>query len=296
MISIIITSFNEPKTIGKAIDSIIKQDIKENYELIVAAPDKPTHDIVKRYQKKNKKINLFVDPGKGKSYAINLLLPKLKGDIIFFTDGDISVSENSIKEMLKFFEDEKVGCVTGRPVSSNSKRNIFGYWSHLLCDAGAHKARLRRAKKGKFLECSGYLWAFRNNVIKKFPLDIAEDTVVPYLFREKGYKIAYAPKAEVYVKFPENLHDFIEQKKRTAKGHESLEQYVNIKKLPRTKSFRNEITEGWSALFYPKNIKQVFWTFLLFPIRLYIWMLVFYHTKVKKQQYQDAWKRVDSTK
>ena len=44
MLSIIITSFHEPRTIGKAIESFINQDIREKYELIVAAPDKETLD------------------------------------------------------------------------------------------------------------------------------------------------------------------------------------------------------------------------------------------------------------
>jgi len=290
MISIVITSYKEPGTIGKAIESFLKQNIKGRYELIVSAPDKETIAAAKKY----KKVKIFNDPGKGKSYALNLLLPKLKGDIIILSDGDVFVSNNSVKEILKLFSDHSVGCVSGRPVSLNPKNNLFGYWSHLLCDAGAHLARLKRWKEGRFLECSGYLWAFRNKVIKTFPKDIAEDTIVPVLFWLKGYKIGYASKAEVYVKFPDNLKDFIEQKVRTAKSHESLKRYGF--KVPRMKTFANEIMEGYRALFYPKNLKEIFWTSLLFPMRLYIWLAVFWHTKIKKHHYKDAWKRVESTK
>jgi cellulose synthase/poly-beta-1,6-N-acetylglucosamine synthase-like glycosyltransferase len=296
MLSIVITSFNEPKTIGKAITSFVMQKIPEKYELYVVAPDKPTLDVARTHRRRNKNIKLFVDPGKGKSYALNLLLPKLKGGVIILSDGDVYVSEKSVSELIGAFKDPKVGCVTGRPVSTDNRNTLFGYWSHLLCDAGAHEARMRRAKKGKFLECSGYLWAFRNNILNEFPKDVAEDTIIPYLFAEKGYKIAYIPQAKVYVKYPTNLHDFVEQKKRTAKGHETLSKYVDIYKFPRTKSFLNEIKEGYTALFYPRTIKEIYWTLLLFPLRLYIWILVFFHTKVKKQHYQDAWKRVESTK
>jgi len=296
MISIIITAFKEPKTIGKAIESFVHQNIPIKYELIVSAPDKKTLKVAKNYKKKYKQIKIFKDPGKGKSYALNLLLPKLKSKIFILSDGDVYVSKNSINELLKFFEDSKVGVVTGRPVSLNPKNNMFGYWSHLLCDAGAHLARLRRARKNQFLECSGYLWAFRNNIIKGFPKDIAEDTIVPILFWQKGYKIAYAQEAEVYVKFPTNLHDFIEQKKRTAKGHESLQKHPQFKNVPRMKTLKNEILEGWTALFYPQTLKEMIWTLLLFPLRLYIWLLTLYHTKVKNAHYTDGWKRVESTK
>jgi len=112
MISIVITSFNEPLTIAKAIDSFLNQKIREKYELFVCAPDEATLNIARSYQKKNKQIKLFKDPGKGKSFALNLLLPNLKGEIIILTDGDVYVSDNSVNAILDKFQDEKVGCVS----------------------------------------------------------------------------------------------------------------------------------------------------------------------------------------
>jgi len=294
MISIIITSFKEEKTIGKAIESFIIQNIKEDYELIVSAPDEETIDVVKKYQKKNKKIKLFKDPGKGKSYALNLLLPKIRGRIIILSDGDVFVSDNSVNEILKHFEDKKVGCVSGRPVSQDDKKKLFGYWSHLLCHS-AHKMRLKRQKKQSFLECSGYLWAFRKGVIKKFPTDIAEDTIVPIFFWLKGYKIKYSPKALVFVSFPKNLRDFIKQKRRAAASHETIFKYTT-KKIPRMKSLKNEIIESYIPFLYPQTLKELIYTITLYPIRLYIWLNLFYNQKFRKRFYKDAWKRVQSTK
>ena len=295
MISIVITSFKEPKTIGKAIESFIEQRIEDKYELYVAAPDEETLNVVKGYIKKNKKIKLFKDPGKGKSYALNLLLPKLKGDIIILSDGDVSVSSNSVNELLKIFKDKKVGCATGRPISMDSRENIFGYWSHLLCDA-AHKLREKRNRNNEFLECSGYLWAFRNKVIKKFPLDVGEDTIVPIMFYLKGYRIKYSSESKVYVTYPNNLTDFLKQKRRTAGAHDNISRYVSLKKIPRMKTFFNEISGGFGLFYYPKNFKEFFYTLFLFPFRLYIWVNLFYNSKIKKRKYSDAWKRVESTK
>jgi cellulose synthase/poly-beta-1,6-N-acetylglucosamine synthase-like glycosyltransferase len=295
MISVVITSYKEPKTIGKAIESFLQQEIEEKYEILVSAPDKETQEAVKAYSKEYRQVYLFKDPGKGKSLALNMLLPKAKGRIIILTDGDVHVSKNSVKEILKSFRNKNVGCVSGRPVSSNPRNNLFGYWSHLLCYA-AHKMRLKRDKMGRFLECSGYLWAFRSSVIKVIPRETAEDTIVPILFFLKGYKIRYAPKAEVYVKYPTNLQEFIDQKKRTAKGHETLSRYADIKKIQRMKSLKNEIFESYALFLYPKNLKEVFWTFLLFPLRLYIWLLAFFHLHVKGNAKVDGWHAVGTTK
>lgn len=289
MISIIITSFNEPKTIEKAIESFLSQNIKEKYELIVCAPDSETLNIAKKY----KKVKIFKDPGKGKSYALNLLIPKLKGKIVILSDGDVFVGKDSVNKILEKFKNKNIGCVSGKPISQDSRDTLFGYWSHVLFNA-ADKLRLKNYKQGKFLECSGYLWAFKNKIIKKFPVGASEDSIVPVLFWKNGYKIAYSQESEVYVKNPSNLHDFVEQKKRNIKGHEILEKYV--KNIPRMKSIKNEITNSYTLLLYPKNIKEIFYTLLLFPLRLYIWMLTFYHIKIKKQGYKDGWKRVESTK
>ena len=146
------------------------------------------------------------------------------------------------------------------------------------------------------MECSGYLWAFRNGVVKKFPMDLPEDSTVPLLFREKGYKIAYAPKAIVYVKYPTNFHDFIDQKKRTTKAHVQTGNYVNVKKLPKTKSFKNEALESYRAFFYPKNFHEIIWTLLLFPAKLYVYLLVYYQVKIAKKLHSDGWKATKSTK
>ena len=292
--SIIITSFKEPK-LERAIQSILTQKTDYKYDLIIAAPDKEAENLVKKYSKKYKNISYFKDPGKGKSYALNLLIKKLNSEILILTDGDVWLGKNSINNIIKqFITNPQVGCVTGRIISANSKNNILGYWSHLLADAGAHNVRKKLSAQNKFLECSGYLFAFKN-IITSFPLDVAEDSMIPYLIWNKGYKIKYIPQATVFVKNPTSLKDFVDQRKRTANAHENLTKYA--KDFPKVKSFWNEIKLGtiW-ALSYPKTIKQLYWTFLLFPTRLYIWLKLYYDLRMKKKGYTDGWERIKTTK
>lgn len=290
--SIIITSFNEPN-LKNTIDSIINQNIKYNYEILVVSPNSEAESLVKSY--KNKKIKFFMDPGKGKSLALNFIFEKIKSDILIFTDGDVILDKESINNLIKFFNNPINGVISGRVVSSNSKDNMHGYWSHLLADAGAHKIRKSLSSQDKFFECSAYLMGIRGNIINHIPLDVAEDSIIPYYFYKKGYKIKYAEDAIVYVKNPDNVKDWVKQRKRTAKAHETLTKYES--KFPRVKSFKNEVIYGtfW-ALSYPKNFKEFIWTIQLFFARLYLWMSVFYDTKILKRNYGDGWERVESTK
>ncbi len=295
MISIVITSFNEPDSVKKAVQCILKNNLKEKYELIIVAPDKKTEELANEFNKENKSIKYFKDPGKGKSFALNLVFRILKGRIWVFTDGDVYVGDNSINEVLKIFNDESVGCVCGRPVSLNSKRKMLGFWSQLLYEAGAHKIRKELNDAGQFLEGTGYLFAFRDNITKNIPLNIAEDSIIPYLTMKKGYKIKYAENAFVYVKNPTTIQDFVKQKIRTAKSHESLEDYAPF--FPKVKSFKNEVKKGtFRALRYPSSLKEFIWTIILFFVRLYIWLRVKFDEKILKKKYSDSWERIETTK
>ncbi len=293
-VTIIITAFKEPK-VEEAIKSILHQKISYPYELIISAPDKETAAIAKKYAIKYKNVKHFADPGKGKSYALNLLFKKVKDEILILTDGDVLLGENSINEIAKQFREPSIGCVTGRVISANSKNDKYGFWSHLLADAGAHKIRKELSEQDEFLECSGYLFAFRNNgIIKKIPLDVAEDSIIPYYFWKKGYKVKYAEEAIVYVKNPAYFEDWLKQRKRTAKAHETLTKYAPD--FPRMKSFRNEASRILWALQYPRNFRELAWTLQLIFARAYMWASVFYDTRFKGKHYTDAWERVESTK
>ncbi len=293
-ITLLITAFKEPN-IAKAIESALNQKTKYKYKVIISAPDQPTLDIAREYSKKNKNIKIIKDPGKGKSFALNIAFSKIKTDILILTDGDVYISNDSIQEIVNIFSDEKIGCVCARPVPQESRNTRFGYWAHFLFDS-ADKIRKKAFENKAFLECSGYLFAFRKKLIKQIPLDVSEDTVIPYIFKQNSYNIGYAEKAEVYVKNPNNLKDWIKQKTRTHKAHEKLYLYVNTKNIPRVKSFSTESKGIFWLLKYPKNTKEFFWTIELIFARLYTWIRYFFDTKLFNKKYFDAWERVESTK
>ena len=290
MISVIITSYNEPDTIGRAIESFMHQDIGSAFEIIVSCPDDATANVVKKY----KNVKLFRDAGKGKNHALNQLFGKAKGSIIVLSDGDVFIGGGSLKELIKHFNSQNIGVVAGRPVSLNDKKNKLGYWSHLLADAGAHKIRKKLCAANTFLECSAYLFAFKNKIIKKIPVDVAEDAIIPYLFYRLGYRILYEPRAVVYVKNPDNIRDWLAQRKRTADAHTKLTRYA--RDFPRVKSFGNELLYSYYALTYPKSFREMWWTFQLFIARLYMWLSLFNDLRFKGRHYGDAWKRIESTK
>jgi cellulose synthase/poly-beta-1,6-N-acetylglucosamine synthase-like glycosyltransferase len=289
MISIVITAYKEEKTLGKAIQSVLDNKIKEDYEILVVAPDEASLNVARNF--KNKEIKIIKDPGQGKPNALNIVFSKVRGDILVLTDGDVYVARDSIQKILDKFKDKKVGAVCGHPVSLNGRKNLFGYWSHLLSDI-AHKRRKKSVEIGRRFFCSGYLYAFRN-VIKEIPTEaLSEDGLISNMIYSKGYKIEYSPYSEVYVKYPTNLKDWLIQKKRSVGGYNQIKAWTGKE----IRSFRKESLGIFDVLKYAKNLREYFYTFVLILARLYLWFVIFIDVNIKKKKLAKIWLRAKSTK
>ncbi len=262
-LSIIVLSEDILET-EKTIKSILNQNINIDHEIIISTLIKDTEQLKNNY----KDIKII---------STNLLSEALaiaKNKIILVTTDKGILAENSIAEILNSFKDPEVGCVTGRIMSLNPKNNLLGYWSHLLLDAGAHQIRRELSLKENFIECSNYLFAFKNGFIKEIPPNVSEDYFIPYIFWKNKYKVKYIESAKVLVKNPINLNEWLEQKTANTRKHENLIKYFKIKEL-KVKSLKNEILKGtFSALSYPNSIKEFYWTLLLFFARLTMWLNV----------------------
>lgn len=312
MISVIIASFKEPKTIGRCISSIVNRKysgIPTSFEIIQVSPDEETLNAGKKEAKKyrlGKKYIQIKDPKKGKPYALRMAFKQAKGDIFILTDGDTYFEKDAIKKLLEPFEDEKVGGVSGRPVSQDRRDNMFGYWGHLLSDS-AHDKRSDSMErvKGKdyyvsretFFPMSGYIMAVRNLNIKLPSNVLSDDAYISYYIRYKNLEIAYTPKAMCCVKYPTNFKDYMKQKVRSLGGYTQLQQMGIFKKDKQSRSFWIELQYTGFVLKYAKNFKEFIWSLLLFPTRLITWIKIFWErTILRKDMPKSGWERIESTK
>jgi len=292
MISVIITSYKEPKTLGKAIEQVLKNNIKEKYEIIVSAPDKETLDVARGYAKKNKRIKILQDKGRGKPAALNQIFQIVKGDYLILTDGDVYIDEDSIKPLLEKIKKGRFGAVTGRPCPQESRARKYGYWANFLLEA-AHQSRLIKEKNSEFMLLSGYLFAMKN-----FKLKIAEDALddafISQLIWKNGYKIGYEPKSKVYIKNPSNFGDWIKQKRRNTAGDIKIAKYLGT--IQKSRSFKKELSGFYKPFCYAENLREVSYSFHLLFARLLAWWLGFYDIKIKKKRFDKVWVRIGSTK
>ncbi len=292
MISIILTAYKEEKTIAKSIQSILNNNLKEDYEILIIAPDKETLNVAQIFSGKDSKIKVIKDNGEGKPSALNLAVSYAKGEILVLTDGDVFVDKNSLVPLLEPFRDKKVGAVPGNPISTNYKNSLFGYWAYVLTNI-ANERRLTAIKNKKRFFCSGYLFAIRKNLFPNLAKELlSEDGFISHNVYEQNYKINYSENSKVYVKYPDNFSDWIKQKKRSAGG------YNQIKKLIGTeiRSFRKESSGGLGLFKFVTNAKEFFWLNLLFLARIYLWFVIYKDINFGKKSHKEIWQRVESTK
>ena len=293
MLTILITAFREAATIDRAIEAFLSQ-LPQDAEILIVSPDPETTAVVDDYAARYPVVRHVADPQRGKPTALNAGLKAAQGDIVVLSDGDVFVAEGALAPLLAPFADPQVGAVSGHPFSVSPRDTMLGYWSYLLTE-GIHQLRLTRDRAGDFLVCSGYLFAFRRELIEHVPEDaLAEDAVISHLVARQGYRVGYAPQAHVFVKYPATYRDWLRQKVRSAGGY--AQDY--IRKAPvRMRSAWLEMWYGTRlALRYPRHPREFLWTLLLFAARLHLWLLVFVKVRLLRRPLADLWQRVETTK
>jgi cellulose synthase/poly-beta-1,6-N-acetylglucosamine synthase-like glycosyltransferase len=223
-ISIIIPVKNFERTIEKTFDYLQKVDYpRDRWEWIIVdggSTDK-TIVIIKDWQKKYPFIKLVEVPNcPSPGFARNKALAVVKGEFLFFTDGDCAPDKEWINEMLKhFMRDPKIAAVGGEVYTLKvdpdnlveawcqhfrfnmvSPRYGFiqeGYYPDFPVapspsDIGGHKAYF-------FGTCNvAYRKSAMESIGAKFwERPTGEDMDLSYQHRSKGWKFYFAPKAKV---------------------------------------------------------------------------------------------------
>jgi glycosyltransferase involved in cell wall biosynthesis len=292
MITVGIPVYNEERSIAKCINSILKQISKDDEIIIVASGcTDNTVPKIKEVSKKDKRIKLIIEKErKGKSSALNLIIKNAKNKIIVQTDGDIVIKDKAIPNLIKHFKSKEVGAVSGKPVPAIPKKSLFYEWT-VMSYRKIHELRKKETEKGTFWHLSGYLLAFRKDVLKKIPfVKGAVDAVMGKIIKDSGYKIIYEPNAKVLVKCPTNIKDFINQKARVRAGYYFLRK--KRKDSPRT--MKNEIIYLPYELF-KIPIRRWYAFFISSFFYAFAWFRGMYLFK-RNKSLKDIWKHIGSTK
>ena len=129
-VSIVVPTYNEAMYIEKKLDDIYRQNYpRDRMEIIVvdSASTDGTPELVKRWAEKHPDVNLKLveEPvRRGMVLALNYVLKnfRINGEITVFTDVDAFWESDTLKKIVKYFADPRVGAVTASIVPENSSQ------------------------------------------------------------------------------------------------------------------------------------------------------------------------------
>lgn len=214
-ISIVIPTYNEEKTITKKLDNTLALDYsKEDLEIVITdCSDDKTMEVIKEYSKRRKDIRMILyheNERKGLPYGLNKGYSLATGDIIVKTDCDAMIDRDALKQAVESFNNEKVGCVTGKPVpiGSNPEKSYRDINT---------KLQLWESRIDSTIMAHGPFTAFRKKLLVSIDEDsLADDSEISLKIRRQGYKSILNTEIIFYEKTSEKGRE--DQKIRRASG------------------------------------------------------------------------------
>ena len=286
--SIGIIVHNEASNIAKLLNALLNQELEKVIiaEIIVvsSASTDGTDKIVQKYVDKYPQISLITEPERrGKSSAINKFIKAASSDILIIESGDTIPAKDTVEKFVIPFFSEKTGMTGGRPVPENDPGTFVGYSVNLLWKLH-HRMAMISPKLGEMV-------AFRkifNEIPEKSAVDEAS---IEALMREKGLELKYIPDAIVHNKGPENLKDFIKQRRRIASGHIWLKETENYSVASQNRNILLKLAVSEIL----ENPFKVFFLIGTILVEIYSRIMGWFDLKIKKKN-PFKWEIAKSTK
>lgn len=196
MVSLIISVYNEERVIREKLENALTQDYpRDKLEILVpsdCSTDR-THDIVGEFEKYGVRL-LIQEKRLGKTSALNMTVPKAKGDIIVFTDANSMFDSRAISRLVENFNDPVVGCVTGEtrllnPEGTHMGKNEMTYYSYDTF------LKVKESQIGSTVGGDGAIFAIRKELYRPLDPSLINDFVIPLQVVSRGYRVVYEPKA-----------------------------------------------------------------------------------------------------
>ncbi len=229
-VTLFITAYNEEQVVEKKMQNCLELDYpKEKFQIVWVTDGS--------CDATNKKLKAYPDATvyysaerKGKTAAMNRGIKFVTTPIVIFTDANTSINSQSIREMVRYFNNPKVGCVAGEKrinMHTKDEAAVGGegmYWKYesflKKLDSQLHSA----------VGAAGELFAIRTSLYEQMPNDtLLDDFILSLKIAMKKYIIAYCNKAYAMENGSANMKEEEKRKVRIAAG--GIQAIYRLRKL-----------------------------------------------------------------
>jgi len=242
MVSVLISAHNEEKFIGEKIGSVLRGDYPlDKVEILVGsdASTDQTNAILLQLGETNPTLRLFLyEERKGKPGIINRLAIEAKGEILVISDANVMLAHDTLRELIRYFKEKRIGLVDSRLISTGIKRGGISmqekFYTNREVSIKHHESVLWESMMGPFGGC----YALRKSLYKPVPDHfLVDDFYINMSVLEQGAACISNILARVSEDVSNNPWEEFRRKKRISAGN-----YQNLFR------FRSLLVKGKSGV------------------------------------------------
>ncbi len=218
-VALIVPCYNEAQVIADKLKNCFELDYpKHKLQLIFITDgsDDGTNEILAKHSG----ITVLHDDIRlGKSVAENRAMKYVKTPYVIFSDANTRLNKEAVREMVKHYQDERVGAVAGeKRIVSKEKDSAPAagegfYWKY--------ESRLKRldSELHSVVGGAGELISFRSDLFQPLEEDtLLDDFVQSMRITLKGYRVVYEPRAYAEESASATVKEELKRKVRISAG------------------------------------------------------------------------------
>ena len=228
-VTILIAAYNEENIIEEKIKNTLELDYPKDKTQIIFITDGSSDSTPNKITAHQDVLLLHKDLRTGKMAAIKRAMPSVTNEIIVFTDANTFLNKSAIKELVKHYQNEKVGAVAGEKrimveeLADASSAGEGFYWKY--------ESLLKKWDYELYsnVGAAGELFSIRTKLYQPVESDtIIDDHMIAMRIAENGYLIAYEPEAYAMETASANTKEELKRKVRIAAG--GIQSILRLKK------------------------------------------------------------------
>jgi len=266
-VCLFVTAYNEKEYVKQKVENSFSLEYpkdKIQYLWITDGSDDGTPDVLKKYDKLEVH---HLSERRGKMHAMNRGVKFVKAPIVIFSDTNTILGNQSIREIVAKFSNNKTGCVAGEKRIVEKEADAAAGAGEGLYWKFESWIKKMDSELNSAVGAVGELFAVRTELFEDVETDtLLDDFIISLRIAQKGYHIAYAPNAYAEETASLNVKEELKRKIRIAAG--------GIQTIFRLKSLLNPFRYGLLSWQYISH-KVLRWTLAPFSLFLLLFSNIF---------------------
>jgi len=228
-ITVLVAAYNEEDIIEEKVENTLMLNYPKDKIQLIFITDGSSDSTAQKISGFADVMLLHEDVRAGKMAAIKRAIPFIEGDITVFTDANTFLNKDSILQLVKHYQNPKVGAVAGEKrilVEETADASSAGegfYWKY--------ESKLKKWDYELYsnVGAAGELFSIRTILYQPVESDtIIDDHMIAMRIAESGYIIAYEPEAYAMETASADVKEELKRKIRIAAG--GIQSILRLKK------------------------------------------------------------------